>query len=423
MGETAERGKGETAEILNAVFEKGAKIDPALVDLWKEATQQRDELAKQLAEKQPASAQAPQLDLLNILTQVRQPQGDPLAMLEKLKGFFPVKDHERSKEQPQQNSLDELKKVLDLFGQAQELFKPEPAPVAVAGPGPDAELWERIAVNLSGQIARTLNALAGVVLAFKSHSPAVPGAGGTPGAMATGAPVSFDPYRDQAAMRIFARSQSTAGPTSAPSSGHTATPPPPAAAAAPPPGPGDASASANDPITSQVITSVSQALNCLNRGVDGYECAQALIDLNGDLTYGALVQQIQGAGIPVVLELAKGIPEISLQVITYEQPLKEFMEQFLQGPEYAEMKSSNPPDAATSIDDTILVQVEPDGTPVYASKRETELAAIASGIVWIFDHPYETLLGLVFTSLAVGSLYLVYDAIHPPSRPVRRRRK
>jgi hypothetical protein len=118
-----------------------------------------------------------------------------------------------------------------------------------------------------------------------------------------------------------------------------------------------------------VITLVSQALNCLNRGVDGHECAQAVIDLNGDLTYGALVQQIQGAGIPVVLELAKGIPELSSQVITYEQSLKEFIEQFLRGRNTTtpKMKSSNPPDATTSIDDTILVQVEPDGTPVYAS--------------------------------------------------------
>jgi hypothetical protein len=38
--------KGETAEILNAVFEKGTKVDPTLVDLWKEASRQRDEFAK-----------------------------------------------------------------------------------------------------------------------------------------------------------------------------------------------------------------------------------------------------------------------------------------------------------------------------------------------------------------------------------------
>ena len=35
--------KGETAEILNTIFERGGnKADPALVDLWKEASRQRD---------------------------------------------------------------------------------------------------------------------------------------------------------------------------------------------------------------------------------------------------------------------------------------------------------------------------------------------------------------------------------------------
>jgi hypothetical protein len=131
--ENAERGKGETAEILNAVFEKGARIDPALVTLWKEASQQRDELAKQLAEKQTMPPQAPQPDLLNILTQVKQLQGDPLLMLAKLKEFFPtVTTKEPPK--PEQNSLDDLKKVLDVFGQAKELFKSEPAAAAPLAP-------------------------------------------------------------------------------------------------------------------------------------------------------------------------------------------------------------------------------------------------------------------------------------------------
>ena len=42
--------------------------------------------------------------------------------------------------------------------------------------------------------------------------------------------------------------------------------------------------------------------------------------------FDSLAQRIQGTGIPVVIELAKGIAEIADQVTAYEQPLKQFME-------------------------------------------------------------------------------------------------
>jgi hypothetical protein len=340
-----ERGsaKGETAEILNAVFEKGAKIDPALVDLWKEASSQRDELAKRLAD-QPAAAQGPaQPDLLQILTQVKQLQGDPLAMLNhvkelqadpfamlvKLREFFPATTKDQPK--PEHNSLDDLKRVLDVFGQAKELFTAEP-PVAAApvGPGPDAELWERIAVNLSGQIAPTLQAITGIILAFRSGTPPAAAAGAAP--MTPPGPVSFDPYRDMAAMRNFARSQqSTPGPTSAPTRAGATTPPAPGEASAPNV---QTAPSANDPILSQLVMLINQALNCMNRGIDGHQCAQAIMDLNGDLAYDALVQQIKDTGVPVVIELVKGIPELTTQATAYEAPLRAFIEEFLQGPPY-----------------------------------------------------------------------------------------
>jgi hypothetical protein len=102
----------------------------------------------------------------------------------------------------------------------------------------------------------------------------------------------------------------------------------------------------NDPITSQLITLVTQALSCLNRGVDGYQCAQSLIDLNGDLAYDTLVQQINSAGVPVMIELAKGIPEISMQVTAYEQPLRTFIEEFLRGPQYDETEDDKARPAA-----------------------------------------------------------------------------
>jgi hypothetical protein len=343
--------KGETAEILNTIFERGTKVDPTLVDLWKDTANQRDELAKLLAEKRsdPPPSPAPQPDVLHILTQVKALQADPLAMLEKLKGFFPAKEHDRpSKEEPsQRNSLDEMKKMLDVVAQAKDLFKSE-APAAAVGPGADAELWERIAVNMSGQAAPVLNALAGIILAFKSKPPVaqpVPG----PGAAPMTAPVSvFDPYKDAAAMRNFARSQGTAGSTaaapSAPSADVASTALGEASAAA------NATAqSVNEGMVAEVVSLINTALSCLNRGVDGHQCAESIIALNGDLTYDTICKQITSTGVPVVMELARGIPQISAQVASYQEPLQQFIEQFVEGPwddETEESEGGRPDDTA-----------------------------------------------------------------------------
>jgi hypothetical protein len=84
-------------------------------------------------------------------------------------------------------------------------------------------------------------------------------------------------------------------------------------------------------------------------------------------------------------------------------------------------KNGNRPDIVPKIIDTCLVGFEPGGTPVYVSGREAGLAAIASCILRVFDHPHQALQGLMLASVAAGTLYLVYDALCPVRRPVRRR--
>jgi hypothetical protein len=344
-----ESAKGETAEILGTIFEKGTKVDPALIDLWKEASKQRDELAKLLSEKKAEAPPqpAPHPDVLGIISQVKQLQGDPLAMLNqmkqlqadplamlgKLKEFFPAKEPVKQEEP---NSLDHLEKMLNVFGRARDLFTAGSG-AAVAGANPDSDTWEQIAVNVSSQIAPAINAIAQVVLAFKAQSVAAPPMAPAASPAAQPAPAAFNPY-DAEQMRNFMRSQTVRGPAPAPQPGAPG-PQPAAAAASPqaPPASAGQSIPPEDAITSQVLPLIHQALSCLNRGVDGHGCAAAFCDLNGDLNYEAVAQQIRGAGIPVLIELAKGIPEISPQVITYEARLKEFVEQFLEGPaEYDE---------------------------------------------------------------------------------------
>jgi hypothetical protein len=72
--------------------------------------------------------------------------------------------------------------------------------------------------------------------------------------------------------------------------------------------------------------------------------------------------------------------------------------------------------------DAFPIGTECDGTPVYAPAREAGAAAMASCILWVLDHPRQTLQALASASLAAGSLYLAYDAVRPARTPARRRR-
>jgi hypothetical protein len=84
--------------------------------------------------------------------------------------------------------------------------------------------------------------------------------------------------------------------------------------------------------------------------------------------------------------------------------------------------NGNLPDIAPQIIDTCFVGVEPDGTPVYASAREAGIVTLASGLLWTFDHPHETLQFLALASLAAGSLYVMCDTFAPVRVRARRRR-
>ena len=74
----------------------------------------------------------------------------------------------------------------------------------------------------------------------------------------------------------------------------------------------------------------------MSRGVDGHQCAAAFIDLSGELAYDSLVGHIKAAGVPVVVELAKNIPELRSQVASFEEQLKVFISELLEGPEWAD---------------------------------------------------------------------------------------
>jgi hypothetical protein len=158
--------------------------------------------------------------------------------------------------------------------------------------------------------------------------------------------VPFDPFKaSQAEMRSFVQSQNASTATAAAPGTAPASPPGP-----PPPTTGTAAAAGqpDDAGLAQVVGLVNQALNCLHRQVDGHQAAAAVCDLNGDLAYSALVQQINAVGIPTVLELTKTIPELSGQVTTYEVQLRQFMTEFVEGPWDDEEDAESAEDAVSA---------------------------------------------------------------------------
>jgi hypothetical protein len=191
---------------------------------------------------------------------------------------------------------------------------------------------EKIAVSVSNQISGIVNALPGIIMAFKSNSPVgAPAMGAAP--MRPPGPVSFDPYRDAAAARNFARAQNANAFGGAPASAAAPITAPPVPGEASPPG-AQTAPPANDSVLSELTVLINQSLHCMNRNVDGHQAAQAFIDWNGDLAYDALARQLREASVPVVVGLAKGVPELAAQTTMYEAPLRTFLEEFLQGPQY-----------------------------------------------------------------------------------------
>jgi hypothetical protein len=329
-------------------LEKAGSFDPKLAELWQKTAEQRDQLLKLIAERNappdlvaqlrqlkeilpaPASAPAPQLDLLAVLTQVKQLQGDPFSALEKLKAFLP----ESPKQEPATSGLEQLKNVMEIVGQAKEVFAPAAPPVATAATGPEESAWERILVNLAGQAGPLAAAMPAIIAAFKGTPTPhlMPGAGAPP-LVLTG-----NPYKDQQAMRAYTETQRAGDASVMPPTN------PAASAPAQPPGQQPTTQpSAEDSMLAQVGGLIAQALSAMNRGLDGHRIAESFIDLNGELAFDAIASQIKAAGASAIVQMAKGISELRPQVDAFQGPLTSFLTEFSEGPEWIEPEEKEEP--------------------------------------------------------------------------------
>jgi hypothetical protein len=234
--------------------------------------------------------------------------------------------------------LSTVKETLNVVAQFKELFKSEASPTSptmVTGDNMDG--WQALTSSVMQSLPEAMKGFAAIVSAFKSGTPppAGPPANLPPAASRPG---GFDPYKDMAAAREYARSQNAAATAAAsqPANQQPGSVPNPSAA----PGAGFSTlANAQDSAPPQapgmdpVLALLTSAISCLQRGVDGYRFADSVIVMQNELEYQSIVSQIELMTIPAIVAMAKGVPQIGDYVTRYEPQFIRFVEEFVAGPE------------------------------------------------------------------------------------------
>jgi hypothetical protein len=352
-GDKPDRGpvvRDDIAEIIRAARE-GNKLEPHIIEWIQDFANHRDDLAAKLAE---ASAKNQGFNYDALASAIKTslpppaPATDPLAIVDKVlsiqnRGETDIdklwKLVERVQGKPQSDSkaspLSNVKETLDLFGQVRELIQPETPAASAPVVTNDMSGWQAVTSSFFQSLPATLSSAAAFITAIKTGGGSAPHVNVPP---AAARPVAFDPYRDWAAAKEYARSQSAAAQQP---------PQPGAPGPQPPPQPGAPASTTTaaqetpgpegvDELVQQAVGLITTALNCLARGVDGHGCADGILLVNGDLEYRKIVSRIEAVGIPGVIALAKQVPQVSAQVQAYEAELTQFITEFIEGPEEQE---------------------------------------------------------------------------------------
>jgi hypothetical protein len=67
----------------------------------------------------------------------------------------------------------------------------------------------------------------------------------------------------------------------------------------------------------------------------------------------------------------------------------------------------------------MLPVATPDGRVVYMCEREVGSAVIANGVMWLVDHPRETLHGAALCGVVGACVYLINEALKPSQARAR----
>jgi hypothetical protein len=96
---------------------------------------------------------------------------------------------------------------------------------------------------------------------------------------------------------------------------------------------------------------IARALDCMIRGFDGHQFAEAVITMNNDLEYQRIASQIRSFTVPAVIALSKSIPQLGAHITAYEEQFTGFMGEFLEGPtwEQEEREESGEPEVVEFV--------------------------------------------------------------------------
>jgi hypothetical protein len=75
-------------------------------------------------------------------------------------------------------------------------------------------------------------------------------------------------------------------------------------------------------------------------------------------------------------------------------------------------KNANPPDPHCAAIEMLPVAA-PDGRVVYMCEREVGSAVMANGVMWLVDHPRETLHVAALCGVVAACVYLINEALRP----------
>lgn len=385
---TDNSGEKEQSAFVKSMLARAGSFDPALGAMWEKTAKERDTLSAALAAKnappdmlelikgikellppQQAAAPAEKTELLHIIAALKgmqQAPPDTLAVLKQAKELFAPTKAERGADSQPASPLGGVKEMLGVITNVRDLFKSDaPAaanPAVVASDGS----WQSVAAAGLQSLPATLQGLAALYAVFRGGPPP---AGSTNMAPVAARPpaAAFDPYSNPGAARAYAQVQNAAAPAAAaPPSGTPPQPQPQPGPVPPPPapnGPEDASQQGADSAMEQQMGGLlMSAINCLQRGIDGAMFADSIITLHGELEYEALVTNLQTIGIPMVIALAKGMPQAGPYISKYEPQFTRFLSQFLAGPEA--------PEDGTEEDDGIV-----DGAEAGTARLKQEAVA------------------------------------------------
>jgi hypothetical protein len=346
--------KDDIAEILRA-HSDASKLDPIVIEWLKDMTNKRDDLATKLADGS-AKSPSPGVDLPELVKALASimpspsPSADPLSIVDKVLTIQNraetdvervwtlverVQGNDRREEAP--NPLNTLKETLGVFSEVKDLFKSEaPATVVTSD---NMEGWQALTSSVMQSLPAMFTGFAAVVSAFKGGTPVAASQMNVPPAAPR--PTSFDPYRDAAAAREYARSQNAAAAAATPGnqSGNQQQGSAPNSSAAP-------SASQQASGMEPVLALMMSAISCMQRGVDGHHFADSVIVMQNEMEYEGIVNQIEVMTIPAIVALAKAAPQIGDYVTKFESQFIRFIQEFVEGPD---AEDDSEPESRSSI--------------------------------------------------------------------------